>query len=60
MQRIKHLSVPPVLEAALAESLGAAFQRPRHRFVRSTLALVVGLLVACAAFAAVLVYLTCR
>jgi hypothetical protein len=60
MQRIKHLSVPPAVEAALAESLGAAFQRPRHLFTRSTVALFVGLIVACAALAVVLVCLTYR
>lgn len=60
MRRIKHFSVPPAIEAALGESLGAAFQRSPHRFVRSTVALVVGLVVACVAFVAVLVYFTYR
>jgi hypothetical protein len=60
MQRIKHLSVSPALAAALVDSLGAAFQRPRHLFNRSTVALLVGLIVACAALAAVLLYLTYR
>jgi len=60
MQRIKHLSVSSAFEAALVESLGAAFQRPRRLFIRSTVALLVGLIVACAALAAVLVYLTYR